>query len=131
MKKMFFGVLSAIALLAAAPAAMAGCWVCPTGSTATFDYGAGGQANNNGMAQGDITGAYSVSGKDVYGGGDAWSNTGGGSGANAYAGSHFSTSGGSMALSGGWGNSAVATGEIGQVQGGGMAATNRTWNWGN
>lgn len=114
-----FAGFSLLALVASASIASATCWGCDNG--AGFDYSAGGEAVNEGTAHGGLTGVWSKSNKLVYGGGDATDSTSGYPKANAYAGSHFSTQGGSMALSGGFGGSYAATSEFGAVQGGGSA----------
>jgi hypothetical protein len=100
------------------------------GNTATFDYGAGGEATNDGAAYGGLSGAYSVTAKDVYGGGDAVADTNGPTGANAYSGSHFATTGASGALSAGYGAAAAGSYEAGNVVGGGMATVSQTWSQG-
>lgn len=119
MKKFLLPGSVALALMASASIASAGCWGCDTG--AGFDYSAGGEAQNEGTAHGGLTGVWSKSTKLVYGGGDATDSTYGHPKASAYAGSHFSTQGASGAMSGGWGGSYAATSEFGMVQGGGSA----------
>jgi hypothetical protein len=109
-----------------ASSASATCWGCDSGFG--FDYGAGGEASNEGKAKGGWTSAGSVTTKKIYGGGDAVDTTGWGPrGADAYAGSHFATMGGSMALSMGRGHSGARTYEGGMVAGGGFADAYKTW----
>lgn len=112
-----FAVVSLTAVLATPAAAT--CQGCDYG--AGFDFGAGGEAVNEGEAWGGLTGVFSTTTKHVYGGGDASDSTNGHPKANAYAGAHFATQGGSIALSGGLGHSQAGTSEYGMIQGGGMA----------
>lgn len=90
-----------------------------TGST--FRFGAGGEANNKGTATGDLAGSYSKTTKDVYAGGNGFSNTSDGSMASGYSGSKFATKGWSKAISGGLGSNVASTFEQGSVMGGGSA----------
>jgi hypothetical protein len=124
-------ILGLMAALAT-PALAGGNWsgTYSNGNTATFDYGAGGEATNDGAAYGGLSGAYSVSTKDVYGGGDATANTSGHGhpAANAYSGSHFTTTGASGAVSVGWGGAAAGSTESGSVIGGGMATVGTSWS---
>jgi hypothetical protein len=140
--KKITGTLSAIALALVASAALiapttasAGCWSgCDNGysDSAGFEFGAGGIVSNEGVARGDWTGSLSASTKEVYGGGDAASNTlyGGQSRADAYAGAHFTTMGASGAMSAGNNHSSTMTSETGSLRGGGFAATTRDWTYG-
>ena len=135
MKLKLFLAASAIAMASfAATTAAATCWGCSGSfeSTGTFNYGAGGEAENQGTSKGNYTFADSVTTKQVYGGGDATSTTayGGYSGADAYAGSHFTTEGISGAISMGHGHSKASSTEFGVISGGGMASTGVTRTWG-
>ena len=127
MKKLILFAVVATGFALSAGTASAWCYHgCE--NTGYFNYGAGGQAVNEGHAVGDLTGAWSATTKDVYGGGDARAHAPGmRARANAYAGSHFTTSGGSVALSAGPGASFAGTSEMGQVQGGGNAIAGTMW----
>jgi hypothetical protein len=97
-----------------------------------YSFGSGGDAVNNGQATGDVAWAQSTTTKNVYGGGDAVSNTNSfkPNGANAYAGSHMATSGSAGASSAGNGNQYVGSSEVGSVYGGGGTSAGRTTTYG-
>ena len=128
MKKM---ILPAIAALGLSTAAFAedndygGNWQHSAG----FEYGAGGEGINLGNALGDLSVTWSNTNKHIYGGGDAAAGPLG-AGASAYAGSHFETMGGALAIDAGHGDSAAGTSEEGMVAGGGFVVVGGDWSHG-